>query len=46
MSTGVVDEFGIALSVTAMDGDAGWFDMSMSLDMAAATAFWLKFDVF
>ena len=46
MSTGVVIKFGIALSVTAMDGDAGWCDLSMGLDMVSATVFWLKISVF
>ena len=46
MSTGVVIEFGIALSATAMDGDAGWCDLSMGFDMVSATVFWLKIGVF
>ena len=46
MSTGVVIECGIALFATAMDGDSGWYDLSMGLDMVTATVFWLKFCVF
>ena len=44
MSAGVVNE--LALFATAMDGDAGCYDLSMGLDMITATVFWLKFGVF
>ena len=46
MSSGAAIGFGIALSATAMDGDAGWCDLSMGLDMVSATVFWLKIGVF
>ena len=45
MSAGAVIEFGIALSATAMGGDAGWCDLSMGLDIISATVFWLRIGV-